>query len=123
MESGYYPTGTEFDPKAPWNQPSDQEPIEIKVAISVTLSKTVTVLVDNYEVECDNHDRVADYNFSNCDLKQAVKDQVTLPQNLAEVIEDMFKEKLKAVRIPRHLQDCIDDCKDWCVEDFECTLD
>lgn len=119
MESGYYPPGAEHDPNAPWNQPPDPEPKEVEVTISVTLSKTVTVLVDDYEVECDDYDRVVDYDFSNCDLHQAVEDQITLPQNLAGVIEEVFKDKLKAVRIPRHLQDCINDCKDWCVDDFE----
>lgn len=121
MESGYYPPGAEHDPNAPWNQPPDPEPKEVEVTISVTLSKTVTVLVDDYEVECDDYDRVVDYDFSNCDLHQAVEDQITLPQNLAGVTEKLFNEHLNLVgaKMPKTLKDAIEDCKDWCVDDFE----
>ena len=49
MESGYYPPGAEFDPRAPYNQ-VDLPEKEIEVTISVTLSKTVKVTVDDYDV-------------------------------------------------------------------------
>lgn len=121
MESGYYPPGAEHDPNAPYNQPSDQEPKEIEVTISVTLSKVVTVMVDDYEVETDDYGRVVNYDFYNCYLESAVEEQIVLPQNLAEFTERMFKEDLdlKAAKMPRYLKEAIKDCKGWNVDDFE----
>lgn len=121
MESGYYPPGAENDPNAPYNQPSDPDPVAIEVTVSVTLSKVVTVEVDDYGVEVDDYDRVVDYDFSDCDLYKAVEEQITLPQNLAEYTERMFKEDLdlKAAKMPRFLKDAIEDGKGWCVDDFE----
>ena len=45
IESGYYPIGAEFDPKAPYNEEIIPDK-EIEVTISVTLSKTVKITVD-----------------------------------------------------------------------------
>lgn len=100
VESGYYPVGAEYDPKAPWNQ-IDPEPRKIEVTVSITLSKTVEVEVSDYttEEEIDeegNHNIYCDY--SNCDLKQAVRDQVTLPNSVGEFndwIEDDFEVNLE----------------------------
>ncbi len=121
MESGYYPPGAEHDPNAPWNQVELPEQ-EIEVTVSVTLSKTVKVLVNDYEVEEDGDEdgRSLSYNFYGCDLKGAVEDQITLPQNLAELVEKVFNkdQKLKDA-MPRHLKDALEDCKDWCVDELE----
>lgn len=122
MESGYYPPGAEFDPNAPWNQ-VDLPEREIEVTISVTLSKTVKVMVDDYEVEedADEDGRYLSYNYDNCDLYRAVEDQVVLPQNLAEFTERMFNHdlNLKAAGMPKYLKDAIADCKDWSVDEME----
>ena len=122
MESGYYPPGAEFDPNAPWNQ-VDLPEREIEVTISVTLSKTVKVMVDDYEIDMDADDdgRYLSYDFSNCDLNKAVEDQVVLPQNLAEFTERMFNHdlNLKAAGMPKYLKDAIADCKDWSVDEME----
>ena len=82
-ESGYYPAGAEFDSKAPWNQ-VDPEAKTIKVTISQTLSKTVEIEVDDYEEYPDeDEDGICGvcYDFSNCDLRAAVKEQVELPSD------------------------------------------
>lgn len=93
-----YPAGAENDPNAPYNQ-IDPEPIEIEVTVSITLSKTVKVYVDDYieeapEVDEDGRYYKGNIDFSNCDLKSAVKNQVLLPNE-----------------------------KDWNVDDFEVMLD
>ena len=125
MESGYYPPGAEFDPNAPWNQ-VDLPEREIEVTISVTLSKTVKVMVDDYEIDMDADDdgRYLSYDFSNCDLNKAVEDQVVLPQNLAEFTERMFGYDLglKEAGIPRYLKEAIKDCKGWYIDDMEVIL-
>lgn len=109
-------------PDAPWCK-EDLPEREIEVTISVTLSKTVKVVVDDYKVEedADEDGRYLSYDFSDCDLHKAVEDQVVLPQNLAEFTERMFDHdlNLKAAGMPRYLKDAIADCKDWNVDDIE----
>lgn len=122
MESGYYPPGAEFDPRAPYNQ-VDLPEKEIEVTISVTLSKTVKVTVDDYEVDegRDEDGYYCNYNFSECNLQKAVEDQIVLPQNLAKFTEEMFNQdlNLKAAGMPRYLKDAIADCKGWTVDEME----
>ena len=89
-ESGYYPSGTEHDPNAPWNQP-DPQLLEVSVCVSITLSKTVKIKVCDYNIEEDNLP-----NFSDCNLKEAVSQQVSLPNE----------------KFP-----------DWTVDDFEVILE
>ena len=99
-ESGYYPAGAEYDPKAPWNQ-VDTEPRKIKVTVSITLSKTVEVEVTDYTAEEDYDEdgyNGINYNYSECDLEQAVRDQVTLPNSVGEFndwVEDDFAVNLE----------------------------
>lgn len=94
--SSNYPMGAECCSKAPFNQ-KDVEPKGIEVTVSITLSRTVKITVDDYE-EDDYLDEdgspCIDYDFSNCDLYNAVKQQVNLP----------YKSK---------------EFKDWIVDDFE----
>lgn len=126
MECGGYPPGAQYDPNAPYNQ-VDLPEREIEVTISVTLSKTVKVMVDDYVVEedADEDGRYLSYDYSDCDLQRAVEEQVVLPQNLAEYTENMFNHdlNLKAVGMPRYLKDAIADCKDWCVDEMEVILE
>lgn len=80
-----YPLGTEHDPNAPWNQ-KDLEEKDIEVTISVTLSKTVTISVNDYKIGESGLDEEGyyfeDIDFSECNLEEAVKEQITLPQDL-----------------------------------------
>ena len=72
-ESGYYPAGAEFDPRAPWNEvelPSK----EVEVTISAIVSKTIKVPVRDYII-----DEEGNIDFSECDLKKAVEENVRLP--------------------------------------------
>lgn len=122
IESGYYPPGAEFDPNAPWNQ-VDLPDKEIEVTVSMTLSKTVKITVNDYEVDegMDEDGYYCSYDYSNCDLNGAVEEQVVLPQNLAEYIERMFNQdlNLKAAGMPRYLKNAIEDCKGWTVDEME----
>ena len=77
-----YPMGADTA-DAPWNQ-VDPEPIEVEVTVSITLSKTVKIYVDDYiqeapEVDEEGHYHKGDIDFYNCDLKSAVKNQIILP--------------------------------------------
>ena len=82
-ESDYYPTGTYNNPDAPWNEIA-KKPQKVEVTVSITLSKTVEVEVDDYTTEEINEDGIYNtiYNFDNCDLEQAVRNQIDLPSKV-----------------------------------------
>lgn len=125
MESGYYPPGAEFNSDAPYNE-VDLPEEEIEVTVSVTLSKTVKVRVNDYDfdVDADEDGNHLLYDFSKCNLHEAVEEQVVLPQNLAIFTERMFNHdlNLKAAGIPMYLKNAIEDCKGWCLDDYEVIL-
>ena len=72
-ESGYYPAGAEFDPRAPYNE-VEQPPKDIEVTISAIVSKTIKVPVRDYTI-----DEEGNIDFSECDLKKAVEENIRLP--------------------------------------------
>ena len=115
MESGFYPPGAEYDSNAPYNQVELPEK-EIEVTISVTLSKTMKVMVDDYRIERNDYGNFINYDFSDCDIHQAVKDQLVLPQDLAKLIDST------EVKLSRSLEKAVSDCKDWDVDDLECII-
>ncbi len=94
------PIGAEYDPNAPWNQ-EDPKPQKIEVTVSITLSKTVEVEVTDYTAEEDYDEdgyHGINYDYSECNLEQAVRDQVTLPNSVGEFndwIEDDFAVNLE----------------------------
>ena len=99
MNNYDYPMGADT-PNAPWNK-IDPEPRKVEVTVSITLSKTVEVEVTDYTAEEDideenNHSTI--YDFSECNLEQAVRNQVTLPNNTEEFkdwAEDDFAVNLE----------------------------
>ena len=72
-ESGYYPAGAEFDPRAPWNE-IELPPKDVEVTISAIVSKTIKVPVRDYII-----DEEGNIDFSECDLKKAVEENIRLP--------------------------------------------
>ena len=106
-----YPLGAD-NPNAPWNQEENPER-EIEVTVSVTLSKTVKVKVSDYDIVDSGKDEDGDYfeevDYSNCDLKEAVEEQIVLPQKAWDYIDPKTKKDVKAIF----------DLKDWNVDDFE----
>lgn len=98
MNNHDYPLGADTK-DAPWNEVETPER-EIEVTISVTLSKTVKIKVSDYEIidsgKDEDGEHFEDIDYSNCDLKKAVKEQITLPQ---------------------------DTCKGWNVDDYEVILE
>ena len=115
IESGYYPPGAEFDPNAPYNQKELPEK-EIEVTVSITLSKTVKIKVSDYtiySIEADNGKCFDDIDYSDCDLKGAVKDQIILPQNAYNYIIPKSNKEVQA----------ISDLKEWNVDEMEVMLE
>lgn len=114
MNNYEYPEGAD-NKRAPWNQ-SDLPEKEIEVLVSITLSKTVKVKVSDYEITDSGKDEDGEYfediDYSDCDLKSAVKEQVTLPQD-------------GYLYVRGDHEDCklIEDLSNWSVDDFEVILD
>lgn len=109
MNNYDYPWGADT-PDAPWNQ-SDPESKEVNVTVSITLSKQFTIKVDDYKeyTDQDEDDIYTTVDFSDCDLKKAVQEQINLPN-------EAYKLTLKETKY-------YNDLKDWCVDDFEVILD
>lgn len=111
MDNYNYPIGADTK-NAPWNQ-TDNPEREIEVTVSVTLSKTIKIKVSDYEIIDSGKDEDGEYfeeiDYSNCDLKKAVEEQITLPQNACVHMLPQTKA-----------------CKDlagWNVDDYEVILE
>lgn len=111
MDNYNYPVGSDT-PNAPWNQ-VDLPEREIEVTISVTLSKTVKIKVDDYRIADCGSDEDGDYfediDYSECDLHSAVKSQIILPQEAYHYIKTNTSQGSKAFK----------DLMDWNVDDLE----
>ena len=111
MDNYNYPIGSDT-PEAPWNQVDNPER-EIEVTVSTTLSKTVKVRVSDYEITDFGKDEDGEYfediDYSNCDLKGAVEEQIVLPQSA-----HMYVKSNPVVH---------EDLSNWCVDDLEVNLE
>ena len=111
MDNYNYPCGTD-GPNAPWNQ-ADNPEREIEVTVSVTLSKTVKIKVSDYEITDSGKDEDGEYfediDYSNCDLKGAVEEQIVLPQSAHMYVKGNPKVH--------------EDLSNWCVDDLEVNLE
>lgn len=119
-ESGYYPPGAEHDPNAPWNQDNNPER-EVEVTVSITLSKTLKVRVDDYQIVDSGKDEDGEYfediDYSNCDLKSAVENQYTLPQDAGRYIGN-YAYEAGYKKCPE-----VDELSNWNVDDFEVIIE
>lgn len=105
MDNYNYPMGADTK-DAPWNQVDNPER-EIEVTVSVTLSKTVKIKVSDYEITDSGKDEDGEYfediDYSKCDLKRAVEEQITLPQDAYKYVKGEFNNDLEG----------------WDIDDFE----
>lgn len=115
MDNYNYPMGADTK-DAPWNQVDNPER-EIEVTVSVTLSKTVKIKVSDYKITDSGKDEDGEYfediDYSNCDLKGAVEEQIVLPQ-------DAWKNLRCTLE---HRDRVFNDLRDWNVDDFEVIMD
>ena len=111
MDNYNYPMGADTK-DAPWNQVDNPER-KIEATVSVTLSKTVKIKVSDYEITDSGKDEDGEYfediDYSNCDLKGAIEEQIVLPQSA-----HMYVKSNPKVR---------EDLSNWCVDDLEVILD
>lgn len=112
MDNYNYPMGADTE-DAPWNQVDNPER-KIEVTVSITLSKTVKVRVSDYEITDFGIDEdgmhYEDIDYSNCDLKSAVEEQIVLPQDAYRFITSSGNKSVK------------EELKGWNIDDFEVVL-
>lgn len=84
------------------NPPEESECKEIEVSVSVTLSKTFKIPVNDYNIINGELD------FSNCNLYKALISSVYMPYEAYRYIDD---------------SDIKEDLKDWNIDDLEVVLD
>ena len=135
IESGFYAPGTEFDKNSPWNQVENPEE-EFNVTIVETLSKDVTIVTTNYNLEVD---RDEDGCYRNCDTSDtdwkdeykkqgctAIETIIAVKVYLEEVrLKDLIdithcrnltESEQKELRV---VKDLIEQCSDWKQEEIE----
>ena len=111
MDNYNYPMGADTK-DAPWNRVPNPEK-EIEVIVSVSLSKTMKIKVSDYEITDSGKDEDGEYfediDYSNCNLKDAVKEQVILPQSAHMYVKGNSKVQ--------------EDLSNWYVDDLELNLE
>ena len=135
IESGFYAPGTEFDKNSPWNQKENPEE-EFNVTIVETLSKDVTIVTTNYNLEVD---RDEDGCCRNCDTSDtdwkdeykkqgctAIETIIAVKTYLEEVrlqqlidlsnCRNLTESEQKELRV---VKDLIGQCSDWKQEEIE----
>lgn len=138
-ESGYFPAGAEFDPSAPYNEPSVPEK-EFDVTCCQTLSKTVTVYTDNYtpgasgvDYEPDDEggytavgwhddDDTSDTNWAD---EYHDNDHYT-PLQLIGLFKQCLEENLKnglVFKNPSTTKSLIEECEGWTEDETEYVED
>ena len=96
MNNYDYPVGAD-NKDAPWNEKSNK-PKKVEVTVSITLSKTVEVEVDDYTTEETHEDDChgVTYYFDESNLEQAVRSQIDLPsKKYSDWSEDDFVVNLE----------------------------
>lgn len=115
MNNYDYPIGADTK-DAPWNQVDNPER-EIEVTVSITLSKTVKIKVSDYTIndfgKDENGDYYEDIDYSSCNLKKAVEEQIVLPQKAWDYIAPKSKRDVKAIF----------NLKGWNIDEFEVMED
>lgn len=110
MNNYDYPAGADND-SAPWNEPEDLPEKEIEVTVSITMSKTFTIKVNDYTIEkYVDEDGCSDYyDYSECNLERAVREQVYLPDEAYR-----FYDKNQMIK---------QDLSGWSTDDFVVNID
>ena len=133
--NGNYPPGAANDPRAPWNEPGDNDPIEVDVDYSVMMMRTATIKTTDYEIDkwedCERDDDGyfvgvcgESYNYDNTDWKEEYSNQCMSPIELIGVLEEICEKLLNGEELKinkERLQYLLDECMGWDCDDEEVT--
>ena len=122
MDNYNYPIGSDTS-DAPWNQSENPEK-EIEVTVCISISKTVKIKVSDYEItDCGKDEDgyyFEDVDYSDCDLKGAVKEQITLPHEVGQLLVNMEDNPIK---MSHKLKNIKEDLCGWNVDELEVIMD
>ena len=96
------------------------KPEEIEVTVSLTLSKTLKVTVDDYTVEEDideEGNRYSTINASESNLKEAVETQVSLPHEISRMTKSIGT--VRDWKFSKTFKQALEEADNWTVDDFE----
>lgn len=113
MNTSDYPACAD-DSRAPWNEKT-LPAVDVDVVVTITLSKTMTIRTNKYTRRVCGYDEDGrpEYDYEFEDLASSVAESVTLPNDLAGVMER------DAGAITGRGVMAISDCKGWELEDME----
>ena len=78
-----YPPGAKYDSRAPYNQ-IDNKPIEIKLRVTITLTKDITLTTTDYTLENgidEDGYYWEDYDFENWNVEKDIKENIDIPED------------------------------------------
>ena len=120
-----YPPGADT-PDAPWNQPSEPDPIVIEATVNTTLFKNdVTVETSNYDVVHDDDfgDASIELNDGYSDVEKYYTEQHKSIIELLEELAKYIKGELAGGNLSRQRRqehECmLEDCQGWKQYSFE----
>lgn len=118
-----YPPGADT-PDAPWNQPSDPDPIELECDTCITLRKEITVETSNYWTESDAEGYTETHLEDNYkDVEKLINDQHTSLIKMLDELAKYVKGELAGGDVSnsrkRELEQLLEDCQGWSVDLIE----
>lgn len=130
IESGYYPPGAEFDPRAPWNEQEVPER-QFDVCISQTLSKSTRVTTNDYipEVDQDEDGVYESTDTSDTDWEAAYNKDHYTPLQLINLFKESLLDELNSNKLNldlkrrKCLEELIRECSDWTEDETEVVKD
>lgn len=129
IESGYYPPGAEFDPRAPWNEPGPPDERTFDVCVSQSLSRSTQVTTSDYSIEVDGDEdgRFDTIDTSETDWRAAYKEERMTPLELIgefkSFIEKLLPDPVTHPKEYKRAKYLIKECEGWVEDDFEVVED
>lgn len=126
--SNYPPGLSDSTPGTPWNEPGDNDPIEVDVDYSVVMLRNTTITTSDYDVEkweeCERDDDGhlvgvcgETYNYDNVNWRKEYSEQhltpIELIDELKNICEKLIDDKNFNIVTNERLQYLINECKDW----------
>lgn len=121
-ESGYYPLGAEFDPRAPWNE-IEVPDRKFSVTCSQSLSKQVDVVTSNYTIQEDDQEQWIDTSGTNWNEEYHASKHYT-PLELIGLFKKVLQNCLEIgcfYKSEKHTQHLMAECENWVEDDLEIT--
>ena len=114
-ESGWYPAGAEFDPRAPWNQVEPEER-KFDTFVTISMSKSSEVYTTEY-----TEDEDGDIDLLETPWTTEWSHEHLNPQELMKELVILASEKLATSEdseVKRKMRKIINDAEGWEVDEF-----